>query len=331
MKRYLSIFAVFLGILAFLVWRRCQNSSVGTNPQGISPDPATGRVSPLHKGRPSTREEHEVEIRNKCIEFAKANNAPIAFYGRVVDQDGKPLSGVAVSFTVTAIPKIPVPWGPDESMTGSCATDQNGVFSVRDKYGVGFGVDSLVKAGYRATGFYQQGHVRYEPYSMQKHIPDSSKPVEFMLIRDDLPRAEKVADKLLNFTWNAGPVRLDCGNMIGAMVLTPAREGMNPANKLQPFDWSIEILGKGFGMALLPDPDCRIAPTAGYQTQCRLGFPKESKKWRARESYSYAIKTSDGNYGIMKLDVAGDGEDGHMSGSVTIHLNKNGSRNLDHK
>ncbi len=57
-------------------------------------------------------------FKKKSIAFAKQNNAAIAFFGRVVNQDGKPLQGVAVNYTVTAIPMIPVLWRPDESTKG---------------------------------------------------------------------------------------------------------------------------------------------------------------------------------------------------------------------
>lgn len=333
MKRNIVIVTVALGILSLTVWRGCKTTPEPAEPPTSSK--SSGRPSrdldPKPIKEPTTKEEYEAIVKEKSIAFAQRNNAPIAFYGRVVDQDGRPLQGVTVGFRVTAIPMIPVPWGPDETSKGSRVTDQNGLFSVEGMRGVSLGVGSFEKSGYRESGFYRQGHVRYEPHSPERHIPNRDTPVEFMLIRDDQSRAEVAYDKILDFTWNAGPVTLNCGKMVGTIILTPVRNGMNSSNKMQAFEWSVEVRTEGFEIVLLPDSAIRVAPAAGYQPQSHLGFPLDSKKWRARESCSYAIKTSGGNYGIMKLQLAGDGEDGYMSGSVTIYLNKSGARNIDHK
>jgi hypothetical protein len=201
---------------------------------------APRHFDPKRIKEPETKEKYAAMVKEKCIAFAKANNAPIAFYGRVVDQDSKPLQGVAVEYYVTAIPLIPVLWGPDETTNGSCITDQNGLFSVEGKRGVSLGVSSLIKAGYRESGYYEQGHARYEPYGSQRHIPNRDKAVEFMLIRDDLPKAKEAYDKRLRLKWNADTTIADLGADIGKLELTASRSGRDSSNTMKKFEWGYE-------------------------------------------------------------------------------------------
>ena len=267
---------------------------------------------------------------DKLRAFSKANNGPIEFYGRVLDQDGRPLEGVTVPYEVGSIPFIPIPWGPDNVSKGSTVTDHAGSFSVRGKRGCYLGIDFMSKAGFREPGYRNAGF-RYEPGSAASHHPDPAKPVEFTLIRDDLPRAERVYGKQLSFVWNAGQVTVYCGPEVGSLVLAPIRNGINRANTLQSFDWSVDVSATGFGMALLSDETAKVAPTDGYQPGHKYDYPRDAKNWQSRVERKYAIRKADGTYGLMELLIFGDGDDKGVCGSVTIYLNKSGARNIDHK
>ena len=332
-RRYIIIVAIGLAILAVTVWRGCQKKPE----QVVSPTLSeyfahrSGHIDPKRNKEPTAQEEREAIVREKSIAFAKRNNAPIAFYGRVVDQDGKPLQGVAVEFTVTAIPMIPLPWGPDKSTNESCVTDQNGLFSVDGKRGVSLGVRSLRKSGYRESGYYLQGHARYEPYSPQRHIPDRNKPVEFMLIRDDLPKSEEVYDRRLRLNWNAGATTENLGPDVGKLEFTARRTGRDPANTIKKFEWEVKMRATGFTLVKLLDENSRITPLAGYSPTERIGFLPDEKAWLLRPDGRYAILTESGAFGLMELSIYADGDDGGMSGSVTVYLNKSGARNIDHK
>ena len=260
-------------------------------------------------------------VKEKSIAFAKRNNAPIAFYGRVVDQDGKPLEEVAVDFTVTAIPMIPVLWGLDETMKVSSVSDQNGLFSVEGKRGTGLDVTGLKKEGYRKSGYYQQGNVRYEPYGSQTHIPDRNKPVEFMMIRDDLPKAEKVFDKQLQLKWNAGTTTKDFGSNIGKLEVSASRTGRDANDTIKKFEWKVKLRADGFTIKKLPDKNERMAPLTGYSPNNQVGYSPDEKIWSSEVVASYAIMTNGGAYGLLDLTVYGDGEDDGMSGRVTVYLN----------
>ncbi len=331
-RRYIIIIAVLLAILAGTFWRGCQSTPgrIESHSPSLHSASPSSNIAPKDIKEPWTKEEYAARDKAIAIEFAKSNNAPIAFYGRVVDQDRKPLQGVTVDFGVNAIPMIPVLWGPDEKSKGSCVTDQNGFFSVEGKRGISLGVTSLKKPGYRESGYYNQAHVRYEPHGGQRHIPDRNKPVEFMLIRDDLPRAKEAYDKRLRLNWNAETTTSDFGPDIGKLEFTATRTGRDASNTMKKFEWEVKIRALGFTMAKLPDEYERMAPLEGYGAEGRVGFAADEKTWQQRPNVSYAIRTNSGAYGLMNLSIYGDGDNDGMSGSITIYLNKSGARNIDH-
>jgi hypothetical protein len=330
-RRQIIIVSTVLAIGVLGVWRGCSEPPKKIAPPKLSPDSASGKIAPKSTKEPETKEEYEAMVKEKSIAFAKRNNAPIEFYGRVVDQDDKPLEGVAVDFNVTAIPMIPVLWGPDERTKGSCVTDQNGLFSVEGKRGVSLGVTSLRKTGYRESGYYEQGHARYEPYGSQKHIPNRDKAVKFMLIREDLPKAEEAYDKRLRLNWNAENTVVDFGQVIGKLEFSASRTGRDASDTMKKFEWEVKMRAIGFTLTKLESKNERMAPLAGYSSSDRIGFSPDEKTWKLRSEESYAIRTDRGTYGLMNLSVYGDGDDGGMSGSVTVYLNKSGARNIDHK
>ena len=274
---------------------------------------------------PEQRRAIDEENERRHAEFM---NIPIIFYGRVVDQDSKPLAGVQIMPQVKRSTNLVEHYAEVDPVT-KCQpvfTDASGHFVIQGYRG--YLLDfSLTRDGYRGWG----GGASYDRRLPDCHKPNANKPVEFMLISDDLPMAERVYSKILSFVWNTGPVTVDCGPTVGSMVLTPTRNGMNPASKRQAFDWSVDVLATGFGMVLLTEKTPKVVPTDGYDPSHRYNNRREVKEWPSRVRDQYAIRTADGKYGLMELQLFGDGEDNGVSGNVTIYLNKSGARNIDHK
>jgi hypothetical protein len=331
MNRRHIIVSTVLAIGALTVWRGCLKSPNQVAPPKLSPDSTSGRISPKSTKEPETKAEYEAIIREKSIAFAKRNNVPIAFYGRVVDQDSRPLQGVTVKYTLTSIPTIPVLWGPSETKDETCVSDQNGLFAVEGRRGSGLDITGLAKQGYRKSGYYQQADVRYEPYDPQRYMPDRNKPIDLMMIRDDLPKAEEIYDKRLRLNWNVETTTVDFSPVVGKLEFTASRSGRDPNNTTKKFEWEVKMRATGFTMTKLPNANERMAPPEGYGSSGQIGFSPDEKTWQLQTDESYAIHTDKGFYGLMNLSVYGDGNDGGMSGRVTVYLNKSGARNIDHK
>lgn len=330
-RRHIIIVSSVMAIGVLTVWRGCSEPPNQIAPLKILPESTTGQIAPESTKDPETEEEYDSLVKKKSIAFSKSNNAPIAFYGRVIDQDGRPLEGVAVDFYVNAIPVIPAPWGPDERTKGSCATDKNGLFSIEGKRGISFGVSSLKKTGYRESGYYEQGHARYEPYGSGKRPPDRDKAVDFMLIREDLPKAEKVFDKQLELNWNSTIIVENFGPDVGKLEFIASRTGRDATNTTKKFEWEVKMRAEGFTMMNLPNENEQMAPLVGYASNGRVGFSPDEKGWKSAPDQRYAILTNSGNYGLIKLKIYAGRDDGRVSGRVMVYLNKSGARNIDHK
>ena len=327
MKRIRILIAAAILILVLGVWHGCHKEPGETPPNRATHSrPQRERTGFQDGGSKTEQDDYARTVAEKSREFSKAMNRPIEFYGRTVDQDGRPLVGVSVDYHITSTPTVPVPWGPSETTKGSTGTDADGQFVIKGHRGHGLSF-SLRKDGYRERG----GGATYSANESESHHPDPAKPVAFTLIRDDLPLAEKVYGKNLSFVWNAGQVTVNCGPALGSLVLTPKRNGMNTANRQQSFDWSVDVVATGFGMALLSDETAKVAPTDGYQPGHIYDFPRDAKAWRSVVTDKYTIRTADGKYGLMELALYGDHSDNGACGSVTIYLNPSGARNIDHK
>jgi len=104
-----------------------------SNPSSLVPD-----------GIKEAVREHQTQ--QQFTQAIQRKNQPISFYGRVVDQDGAPLSGVKVQSSIRH-------WDPSAPNLGSSIplnanSDSAGIFSFAGVTGDAITVDSIDKAGY---------------------------------------------------------------------------------------------------------------------------------------------------------------------------------------
>ena len=116
-------------------------------------------------------------------------NTNIAFFGRVVDQQGSPVPGVVVTAELTrkAGPELPILWtNPNnkyEVVTAS--TDSQGLFAFKLR-GIGLLIKSVEKPGYVSSRA-NTGNVEYLRPKEQWYgplRPDPAKPYTFTLRRE---------------------------------------------------------------------------------------------------------------------------------------------------
>ena len=275
---------------------------------------------------------HSTPLLNSVGRLTRRMNIPIIFYGRVVDQDSKPLSGVEVLSQVERATNLVEHYAHVDPVT-KCTpvlTDASGRFTVQGPLGYHLSIISITKSGYRKP--WQNGSISYDRRLPDCHKPEANQPVEFMLISEALPQAEKAYEKRIRFEWNTRPVSVDLGSEMGSLVLTPKRSGYDPDNARTPFDWSVDVHSNGLEVSHLAGNAERMAPTDGYQTGHLYDYPRGATGWISRVNGDrYAIRTRDSKYGLMELDIYGDGDGNSSSCWVTIYINKGGARNLDHK
>lgn len=257
---------------------------------------------------------------------------PILFYGRVVDQDGKPLEGVEVR------PEIQKVLGRAKRLAGlpefvKCPpvhTDSNGLFSITGYKGITLSF-MLVKEEYRTYG----GAVNCQPGFSQPgfpggYEPDPKHPVEYQMIPNDMPPTECVFDEKFRIPWNGGPIVLDLGESVGRLQVDPSRQRKDQT-AMNGFDWSVGLSAEGFTLVPLEgnQPELRMAPTDGYGSTFTAGATAGDLPWLSGIYRTFAIKTEQNRYGTMKVHVGAYDDETRTGFSVTIYLGQPGLRNID--
>ncbi len=131
--------------------------------------------------------------------FAGSGN-PISFFGKVVDQDGLPISGAAVSISIENFdPKSALATSGNhfEKRLISKITDSGGGFVIQGEFGSSLSIEKISQPGYVAM---PEDDWTYEPYwknlsfdywHAQGHylyVPDQQKPAIFPLRKIDEAR-----------------------------------------------------------------------------------------------------------------------------------------------
>jgi hypothetical protein len=80
----------------------------------------------------------------------ESQNIPVAFYGKVIDQDGNPISGASIKGEVLHVKVlVPAPFGAaDEIVPIDQTTDAKGQFVINNVSGRSFDLDSIQRNGY---------------------------------------------------------------------------------------------------------------------------------------------------------------------------------------
>jgi hypothetical protein len=239
--------------------------------QSISEHKSEKQSNHQHVTGPPTDREKEIRV---GLERA---NVPIRFYGKVVDQEGAPLEGVKVNFRVVRSGALNLLGGIDsDTSPGQTQSDARGLFSVEGHKGINIAVERLEKGGYRET----KGIRRVFGYSSTPEVfsPDPSKPVTFVLGRNDLAGKIKKTRWKLSVVWDGVPrsYDIDSGmpNGSGELVLTALK---NTPTLPDRADWSLEISCRGGGIVAVDQGAGFVAPIAGYSE--KVGWRSEVK-WR---------------------------------------------------
>ena len=334
MKRtkYLLIFSVSILVLFFWWWIRTESEhSAGAQRPEVRHNldrklPDSGAPEWIPKPVDATREQGRNIDEENERNYADFLNIPIVFYGRVLDQDSKPLVGVEVNPEVTRATNLVEHYSGTNAVTKcpTVITDTYGQFSLQGQRGFLL-TFQLSKEGYRSRG----GGASFDRRLPSCHKPDRNNPVEFTLISSYIPKARKVLSERQRFAWNSGLVTVDLGAKIGQLLVLPTRRRDKPS-EIRNFAWNIELRAKGFGLAVIKDAAQVLAPTQGYLADYHDGALATDKPWNSGIHKKFAIRTAGNQYGILELEIDSYGDDDKTSCWITLYLNESGSRNVDH-
>ena len=240
---------------------------------------------------------------------------PIEFYGKVVDQDGKPVGGAIADVIWT-----------DMSAKGSSqmevTSDADGLFSITGIRGKGMTVQ-VNKDGYYRQLTDTKSIFEYAGFwEPSYHVPDKSKPVLFRL------RKKGEAATLVNVS---GKIVLEFGK--SATIPMPSEIPSGTALKVTVFEntasprkWNAAISVEGGGVVPTVEEFPFKAPEQGYQSSLELNqsSPRPPGWQDLFQGGQFYIKTDKG-YGLLKLEQIV----GKKTLRYSLAINSNGYRNLE--
>jgi hypothetical protein len=318
MKNKLIIFVLIVlflgGIFIWIPWSSPhENIHERSNKSALSKKAVSGpsTVSP----KPFSSRSEELRA------LLKEENAPIAFYGIVTDENGDPLSDVEVSWDVLKAGSFAPSLGLQTGAKGVVHTGASGKFSIMEE-GSSLSIETLMKEGYR-KGRLMRASYGYgsnaEPYQA-----DESKPERFLMIKDGTARPLK-KEIPLRFDWDGKikEIAIPLPRRNEAMIITPEIGGKKPNARYS--DWSIKIQMKGAQLITGKIGDARLAPIDGYRPEINL-INDTDGQWGSEASALLYIKTADNQFGEIMFSAYSDRGASEPTGSLSIRWNPEGGR-----
>jgi Carboxypeptidase regulatory-like domain len=242
---------------------------------------------------------------------------PIEFYGKVLDQDGNPVTGATVDINWTDM-------SPKGSSHTQLTTDGVGKFSVIGIRGKHMTVQVAKDGYYREAS---KGRSSYEYAGFWEptyHEPDPNKPVIFHLRKKGDPAPLVFSEGKFVITLGTQS-QIPMPQVAGAGVASPVRVTVFE-NDVKTRLWKAQISVDGGGIMPALEEFPFEAPTEGYQSSIDLDqkSPRPPGWQDLDEGGWFYIKTPQG-YGLLKLR--------QMGGKRTLHyqvlLNSKGDTNLE--
>lgn len=224
---------------------------------------------------------------------------PIEFYGKVVDQDGKPVAGAIADVIWT-----------DMSANGSSSmdviSDSAGLFSITGIRGKHMTVQVNKEGYYRQLKGTQSAFEYAGFWERTYHVPAKNNPVIFRLRKKGEPAALlPFGPTLFGAKPDGTPVVFDLatGRKSGGngQLSVSVRKGARNADR--QFEWEVTLGAVGNGAGLLESKDEFMveAPEGGYQQSWSFRQKAGTEGFQSEMQAKFFVKTSEGQF--ARIDV----------------------------
>ena len=312
-------------------------------------DASSGAVSPKQSRPPIKAQERRADplkdLNPTVEEFERMMESPIEFYGKVVDQDDRPLVGIEVRCSWNFMNSV------DGLIVKSAAPD--GRFEVKGRKSMEMHFGLIPPEGYRITETSQQTFL-FADYSERlqqahkavgkplqtKHLPDPANPVVFRIRKigpaDVLHKVHQGTDRLPRdgspryYSFSVPSAKGLAQPRAHSVEVRLVSEKEPDDNSMVQASWSMRIRVPGGGLQqveavknpITGDYDELNAPEAGYQEEMAFEFPKSMPKWQPQFVKEFFFRFPDNTY--ARATIGGDWK------RVRIQslFNPSGSRNL---
>lgn len=272
--------------------------------------PANAQPTPIFTSKPS-----EDVLQQKIAEgerakqeqekaFSMAFNTPINFWGKVIDENGKPVPGALVKLGTADRP-----WETGSSYERT--TDGSGLFSITGVKGLSISVD-VSKDGYYQTSR-SRGQISYaQPSGNKEPMPTSDNPTVFELrtMGKTVPLI-RVTDRAVRVPKDGAPVEV---NLATGQTVPSGQGGLkvecwtDDQNKdaQGQYTWRCRLSVPGGGLLERTDQYAFEAPADGYKSSVELVPSPE--KWSDHAEQEYFVKLTDARYARINFRVRTGGE-----------------------
>lgn len=312
----------FLAVVVALAWWLLRSPTPASPATDQPPALNASSSSPTASQQgspPATIEERRREVVEK-IEGIFAT--PITFYGKVVDQDGKPVPNARVGYSL--VDKFNA-----SGSTGHVFADGTGYFTIADVSGAAIGVN-VSKEGYYQIHNVSNQSFAYGvgPDNYTKTPPTKRDPAVFVLQKmgetEPLVRVEKstrIPKDGTPITVDLANGRLSSGGNFRVQAWTEAPgEG-------REFGWRCRVTVLGGGLAEREGQFDFEAPSDGYKESIEIAMPLEAEQWASQQQRDYFVKLADDRYARVSLRMIAGGN--HYFVLKSFLNPKPGSRNLE--
>jgi hypothetical protein len=258
-------------------------------------------------------------------------NAPISFYGKVIDQESRPLSDVTVKVSVV-VNFLATPTRSDQRLDFVIVkTDAQGKFSVQNVSGSAIQIEEIKKDGYKLSPKVGKPSFSYYPAKVQ-HDPENPNIFKMwklmggeVLIQPPVWNGNVSCDG----TTNRFDLRTGSRSASGDLRIICKRTPLQVLPRLgRKFDYSFEISVLGGGIQTTEDEITYLAPGNGYLPVFSVSQTANDPKWYGRVKREFYFKTPEGHYGTLSVDwYATQQNPTHLDWNCAI--NPSGSRNLE--
>lgn len=260
---------------------------------------------------------------------------PLSFYGKVVDERGKPVEGASVRYSINNNPD------PTKSGTrGELRSDPNGDFAISDR-GLGIYIE-VSKEGYHRMPNGENAPASQGTFANHEKRSDTTAP---------MPTANDRALFVLRKAGEAAPlvhvrktsirvpkdgtpteIDLSTGKVVAAgagnlrVEVWTLDQGINP-NRGLPYDWECRVSVLDGGLMERTEQFAFEAPKNGYRTSFEAGMAKDAARWRDGTERDFFVRLADGRFARVSLGVITGGD--HFIVFESWVNPKPGDRNLE--
>jgi hypothetical protein len=335
MKRYWIATLVLAVVLLGILWKTTFVATGVVNSAAKIVDSSTFAARPVATPRVENvngvANPARVEEVRRIIE---AGNVPINFWGRVSDQDGMPLSGVAViySYSIDHGNDQGVAWINLETRNGEASSDTAGSFAITDLKGHDLTVESLTKSDYAYKARFNHSYNFYGDAPSGRFVSNVDKPIIFEMIRKDRlePLVQSKGDFHVNGDgipehWNLWSGEADPSGEFAVIFRADPGVSATPARVV---NWSADLEIVGGGIAEAPwEEEIHRAPESGYSATVFYSRVDQKQGVRHRSFY---LRTVDGKYGRIQVRLSASDDGRTARCFISAEMNpRPGSRNLE--